>query len=235
MLAHGPPSEVRDLASGRSFIAEPAPGQTARGLQATTSDEPQVLDAVPEGGVASSACRVRLKDLSRRARRRDFRSRGSRSRRDRLDSRMDSWCCCVRRIPMRNSGSVVLDTNSTYNGQGRRSSARTGANSAAYRRGSSRLRGARRSDFQPLRSQWRRQDHYFPHAVQAAAGDEWYVARGRYGFANRAPRPVSALATSRRSFPRATDGGENLGSLPVLTRYGRSQASSSTGLCNNLN
>jgi pyoluteorin transport system ATP-binding protein len=50
VLAHGPPSEVRDLASARTFIAEPAPGQTARGLQAQLLDSPKVLDAVPEGG-----------------------------------------------------------------------------------------------------------------------------------------------------------------------------------------
>src|SRR5205807_1839912 len=38
------------LASGRTFLAAPAPGQNARGLQARLLDTPGVLDALPEGG-----------------------------------------------------------------------------------------------------------------------------------------------------------------------------------------
>jgi ABC-2 type transport system ATP-binding protein len=50
VLAQGPPAEVRRLADGRTFLAEPAAGQTARGLQARLLDAPGVVDAVPEGG-----------------------------------------------------------------------------------------------------------------------------------------------------------------------------------------
>jgi ABC-2 type transport system ATP-binding protein len=50
VLAQGPPAEVTQLASGRTFLIEPAPGQTARGLQARLLDHSSVIDAVPEGG-----------------------------------------------------------------------------------------------------------------------------------------------------------------------------------------
>jgi ABC-2 type transport system ATP-binding protein len=54
VLAQGRPDEVSGLASGRVFIAEPSAGWTPRGMQARLLDDPQVIDAVPEGG------RVRL-------------------------------------------------------------------------------------------------------------------------------------------------------------------------------
>ena len=54
VLAQGRPDEVSGLASGRVFIAEPSTGWTPRGMQARLLDDPQVIDAVPEGG------RVRL-------------------------------------------------------------------------------------------------------------------------------------------------------------------------------
>ncbi|MBI2823401.1 MAG: ABC transporter ATP-binding protein/permease [Planctomycetia bacterium] len=50
VLAEGRPSEVTDLVRGRTFLAEPAPGQAASVLQAQFLDDPQVVDAVPEGG-----------------------------------------------------------------------------------------------------------------------------------------------------------------------------------------
>ena len=54
VLVQGRPDEVSGLASGRVFIAEPSTGWTPRGMQARLLDDPQVIDAVPEGG------RVRL-------------------------------------------------------------------------------------------------------------------------------------------------------------------------------
>ncbi len=54
VLAQGDPSEISNLAVGRTFLAEPRAGQTARGLQMRLLDDVEVLDAVPEGG------RVRL-------------------------------------------------------------------------------------------------------------------------------------------------------------------------------
>jgi ABC-2 type transport system ATP-binding protein len=50
VLAQGQPAEVSRLASGRTFLAAPPAGQTARGLQARLLDEEGVVDAVPEGG-----------------------------------------------------------------------------------------------------------------------------------------------------------------------------------------
>jgi ABC-2 type transport system ATP-binding protein len=50
VLAQGRPAEVSGLAAGRTFLAEPSTGQTARGLQARLLDDPGVVDAVPEGG-----------------------------------------------------------------------------------------------------------------------------------------------------------------------------------------
>ncbi len=50
VLAAGPPGEVTALAAGRTFQAEPAPGEQASGLQARLLDDPGVVDAVPEAG-----------------------------------------------------------------------------------------------------------------------------------------------------------------------------------------
>jgi ABC-2 type transport system ATP-binding protein len=50
VLAQGAPGTVTALAAGRTFLAEPYAGQPARGLQARLLDDPQVVDAVPEGG-----------------------------------------------------------------------------------------------------------------------------------------------------------------------------------------
>jgi len=50
VLAEGRPSQVSQLASGRTFLAEPPTGQPARELQARLLDDPNLIDAVPEGG-----------------------------------------------------------------------------------------------------------------------------------------------------------------------------------------
>jgi len=50
VLASGPPAEVTRLAEGRSFLADPPEGRTARSLQAALLDRPEVIDAVPDGG-----------------------------------------------------------------------------------------------------------------------------------------------------------------------------------------
>jgi pyoluteorin transport system ATP-binding protein len=54
VLAQGRPSEISGLADSRVFLAEPSAGWTPRGMQARLLDNPNVIDAVPEGG------RVRL-------------------------------------------------------------------------------------------------------------------------------------------------------------------------------
>jgi len=50
VLSRGSPLEVAAMASGRSFLAIPAPGQSARSLQARLLDQPDIIDAVPDGG-----------------------------------------------------------------------------------------------------------------------------------------------------------------------------------------
>jgi ABC-2 type transport system ATP-binding protein len=50
VLAQGKPEEVSKLAAGRIFLADPPAGQKARNLQARLLDDPNVTDAVPEGG-----------------------------------------------------------------------------------------------------------------------------------------------------------------------------------------
>ncbi len=50
VLAQGPPAEIAAVAGGRTFIAEPPRGHTARGLQARLLDSPGLVDAVPEAG-----------------------------------------------------------------------------------------------------------------------------------------------------------------------------------------
>ncbi len=54
VLAQGTPESVTRVADGRSFIVTPPDGQPARLLQAHLLDDPNVVDAVPQGG------RVRL-------------------------------------------------------------------------------------------------------------------------------------------------------------------------------
>jgi ABC-2 type transport system ATP-binding protein len=49
-LAEGPPAEVRELAAGRTFLADPPAGQNARWLQARMLDDPEIVDALPEAG-----------------------------------------------------------------------------------------------------------------------------------------------------------------------------------------
>jgi ABC-2 type transport system ATP-binding protein len=50
VLSQGKPEEVSKLAAGRVFLADPPAGQKARNLQARLLDDPNVTDAVPEGG-----------------------------------------------------------------------------------------------------------------------------------------------------------------------------------------
>jgi ABC-2 type transport system ATP-binding protein len=50
VLAEGAPAQISAAAAEHTFIAEPPPGQTARGLQARLLDDPDVVDAVPEAG-----------------------------------------------------------------------------------------------------------------------------------------------------------------------------------------
>jgi ABC-2 type transport system ATP-binding protein len=50
VLAQCRPAEVSRLAAGRTFLARPSAGQTARRLQAHLLDDPYVVDAVPAGG-----------------------------------------------------------------------------------------------------------------------------------------------------------------------------------------
>jgi ABC-2 type transport system ATP-binding protein len=50
VLSRGTPQQVADKAAGRSFVATPASGQSARSLQARLLDQPDIVDAVPDAG-----------------------------------------------------------------------------------------------------------------------------------------------------------------------------------------
>jgi ABC-2 type transport system ATP-binding protein len=50
VLSQGSPQQVADKATGRSFVATPASGQSARSLQARLLDQPDIVDAVPDAG-----------------------------------------------------------------------------------------------------------------------------------------------------------------------------------------
>jgi ABC-type multidrug transport system ATPase subunit len=50
ILMQGGPDDVSGLAQGRTYIAEPPAGQKARALQARLLAEPNIIDALPQGG-----------------------------------------------------------------------------------------------------------------------------------------------------------------------------------------
>jgi ABC-2 type transport system ATP-binding protein len=50
VLAQGRPADITAIAQGRVFVAELAAGQSARGVQSRLLDQPDVIDAVPDGG-----------------------------------------------------------------------------------------------------------------------------------------------------------------------------------------
>jgi ABC-2 type transport system ATP-binding protein len=50
VLSQGSPQQVADKATGRSFVATPASGQSARSLQARLLDQQDIVDAVPDTG-----------------------------------------------------------------------------------------------------------------------------------------------------------------------------------------
>src|SRR6201996_6489778 len=50
VLAQGPPGDITAIATDRVFVADVPPGQRARNVQSRLLDEPDVIDAVPDGG-----------------------------------------------------------------------------------------------------------------------------------------------------------------------------------------
>jgi ABC-2 type transport system ATP-binding protein len=50
VLSQGSPQQVAAMAAGHCFVAAPSAQQSARALQARLLDEPDVVDAVPDGG-----------------------------------------------------------------------------------------------------------------------------------------------------------------------------------------
>ena len=50
VLAQGPPGDVTRLAEGRTWLADPPEGVSARSLQARLIDDAAIIDAVPDGG-----------------------------------------------------------------------------------------------------------------------------------------------------------------------------------------
>jgi len=57
-LAEGPPAEVSRLAQGRTFLAQPPDGMKPRDFQARLLNEPDIIDAVPEGGQVRLVCQA---------------------------------------------------------------------------------------------------------------------------------------------------------------------------------
>jgi ABC-2 type transport system ATP-binding protein len=51
VLDQGPPQRISALANGRTFLATPPAGTTARGLQSRLIEQREIVDAVPEGGL----------------------------------------------------------------------------------------------------------------------------------------------------------------------------------------
>ncbi|MGA9366158.1 MAG: ATP-binding cassette domain-containing protein, partial [Steroidobacteraceae bacterium] len=55
-LAQSDPTAVTRLAASHSVVLDPGPGNSARSLQARLLDDPQVMDAVPDGGLVRLVC-----------------------------------------------------------------------------------------------------------------------------------------------------------------------------------
>jgi ABC-2 type transport system ATP-binding protein len=55
-LAQSEPAAVTRVAAGHSVVLDPGPGNSARNLQAKLLDDPQVIDAVPDGGLVRLVC-----------------------------------------------------------------------------------------------------------------------------------------------------------------------------------
>jgi ABC-2 type transport system permease protein len=51
VLASGAPEDIRKMSDGISYLAEPSNGDTPRSLQARMLDVPDIIDAVPHGGM----------------------------------------------------------------------------------------------------------------------------------------------------------------------------------------
>ncbi|MFI4868490.1 MAG: ATP-binding cassette domain-containing protein [Steroidobacterales bacterium] len=50
VLSQSVPQQIAEMAAGRCFVATPAPQQSPRALQARLLDQPDIIDAVPDGG-----------------------------------------------------------------------------------------------------------------------------------------------------------------------------------------
>jgi ABC-2 type transport system ATP-binding protein len=55
-LAQSEPAAVTRVAARHSVVLDPGPGNSARSLQARLLDDPQVIDAVPDGGLVRLVC-----------------------------------------------------------------------------------------------------------------------------------------------------------------------------------
>ena len=59
-LAQSEPAAVTRVAARHSVVLDPGPGNSARSLQARLLDDPQVIDAVPDGGLVRLVCASEL-------------------------------------------------------------------------------------------------------------------------------------------------------------------------------
>ncbi len=197
VLSQGSPLEVAAMASGRSFVAVPAPGQSARSLQARLLDQPDIVDAVPDGGrvrfVRSDAAQTQTAQA--------------------LDALHELH---VNPVPPRFEDGFMMLLQAHSNPERadshcRRAPARTargrggGAGRAAaekirrlHRGRPHPLRSAARPDLRAARPQWSGENHHLSHAVRSARAERGRTARGgrrRARCARLGPRPARLRRT----------------------------------------
>ncbi len=203
VLSEGSPPEVADKARGRSFVATPAAGQSARSLQAHLLDRPDIVDAVPDGG------RVRL-----------VRGAGTTEAAGSPHPAVDDALRGLNVNPVTPRfedgfmillqgalGPRILETHGDR-APARPARARTGGTSTAagedirhFHRGRShRLRGTPRRDLWIARTQRRRQDHHLSDAMRPARAERRGIVRGgRRRAQDFGLGPRAGSVTSRRN------------------------------------
>ncbi len=183
VLAQGRPSDITAIARGHVFVAELAPGQSARGVQSRLLDEPDVIDAVPDGGrvriVRAAAAKAgTVAPVLEGARISPV-----------LPRFEDGFMSLLRRVADQEHASAIsLDRPLA--------SSETEVAVHVHKpcpkirgvhgRRPHQLRRAPRRDLRPVGSQRRRQNYNLPNALRPVARDGWGPARGRRGRAQLA-------------------------------------------------
>ncbi len=193
VLSQGSPLEVAAMASGRSFVAIPAPGQSARSLQARLLDQPDIIDAVPDGGrvrfvrcdAAQTQAAQALDALHEPARR----SRAAPLRRRLHDAAAGSFriasarkAIAIAHPPAQHGDAAAVRVEQLLK--------KFGAFTAVDR---IHFEVLPRPDLRAARPQWSGQNHHLSHAVRSARAERRRTARGgrrRARCARLGPRPA---------------------------------------------